>query len=284
MGFPREIQSDRGSNFMPGHFAQALAQLGIKHSVSAPYHPESQGAVERFHGTLKTMLREYTLEYGSNWEEGLPLLLFAAMSTVQESLGYSPAELVFGHGVLDPLKILKEQWLNALPEGIDVQTRFIRMEDIWKIAKENSEVSRDTMKIKFDKNAQSWTFEKGDQVLLYLPKSGESLQAKFQGPFTVSEKVSPLNYVISTPDRRKKSRLCHVNILKAFYAPKDVFTNTHTRDDNVDNILYHPDFPLKNPKALDQLPTRLQHLNTQAQRDILGLIHHFPQLFTDIPR
>lgn len=94
---------------MSGHFAQALPQIGIQHSVSTPYHPDSQGAVEKFHGTLKTMLRKYTLEYGPEWEESLLLLLFAARCTVQKSLGYSTADLVFGHDVRGPHKMLRKQ-------------------------------------------------------------------------------------------------------------------------------------------------------------------------------
>ena len=75
MGLAKEIQSDRGSNFMSTHFQQSLEQLGIRHTVSTPYHPESQGAIERFHGTLKTMLRKCTHEYGSDLEEWLSLSL-----------------------------------------------------------------------------------------------------------------------------------------------------------------------------------------------------------------
>lgn len=41
-----------------------------------------------------------------------PLLLFAATEVTQESLGFSPAELLFGHTVRGPLKLLKEKWLE----------------------------------------------------------------------------------------------------------------------------------------------------------------------------
>ncbi len=41
-----------------------------------------------------------------DWDEGVPLVLFAVRETVQESLGFSPADLVFGHAVRGPLKVL----------------------------------------------------------------------------------------------------------------------------------------------------------------------------------
>ena len=44
-----------------------------------------------------------------DWDEGIHLLLFAVRESVQESLGFSPFELVFGHTLREPLKHLKEK-------------------------------------------------------------------------------------------------------------------------------------------------------------------------------
>ncbi len=88
-------------------FKQTLKSLSIAHRVSSAYHPESQDAIERFHQTLKAMLRKYCMETNKDWDEGIPLVLFAVRESVQESLGFSPAEMVFGHTVQGPLKVLK---------------------------------------------------------------------------------------------------------------------------------------------------------------------------------
>ena len=45
-----------------------------------------------------------------NWDVEIPL--FAAWRSVQESLGFSPFDLVFEHHVRGLLKMLKEQQLN----------------------------------------------------------------------------------------------------------------------------------------------------------------------------
>lgn len=112
-GLPKYIQTDQGSNFMSRVFAKVIRQLHIKHQVSSAYHPESQGALERFHQTLKTMLHTFCVDGGKDWDEQIPFLLFAVRDTIQESLGFSPAELVFGHAVRGPLKILQEQWISC---------------------------------------------------------------------------------------------------------------------------------------------------------------------------
>ena len=51
VGLSRSVQSDQGSNFMSEIFQQVMYELDIKQYKSSAYHPESQGALERFHQT-----------------------------------------------------------------------------------------------------------------------------------------------------------------------------------------------------------------------------------------
>lgn len=96
MGQPKTIQMDQGSSFMSRLFKQVTKQLEITLFRSSAYHPQSQGALERFHSTLKNMLRTYCLNHQQ--DQGIPFVMFAARETVQESLGFSSFELVFGLG------------------------------------------------------------------------------------------------------------------------------------------------------------------------------------------
>ena len=95
VGLPKSVQSDQGSNFMSGIFQQVMHELRIKQYRSSAYHPESQGALERFHWILKNMIRSYCFDTEKDWDEGIHSLLFAVRESVQESLGFSPFELVF---------------------------------------------------------------------------------------------------------------------------------------------------------------------------------------------
>ena len=55
------VESDQGSKFMVGVFQQAMYEFGIKQNVSSAYHPQGQGALERYHQTLKNMMRTILL-------------------------------------------------------------------------------------------------------------------------------------------------------------------------------------------------------------------------------
>jgi len=49
-----------------------------------------------------------------------------------------------------------------------------------------------------------------------FPIPGKPLHAKLHGLYLVEEKLGPVDYVISTPSRRKTKRVCHVNLLKKY--------------------------------------------------------------------
>ncbi|MCP4269703.1 MAG: transposase family protein, partial [Candidatus Brocadiaceae bacterium] len=55
VGVPKTCQHDQGTNFMSKIFQQVLYEMGIQDDHSTAYHPESQGALERFHQTLKLL-------------------------------------------------------------------------------------------------------------------------------------------------------------------------------------------------------------------------------------
>ncbi|XP_068229464.1 uncharacterized protein [Palaemon carinicauda] len=107
-GLPSVIQTDCGTNFTSKVFRDKCAELAIQHNTSVPYHPESQGLVERFHQTLKSVLKIHCYDSGSEWDKALPFALFAIRSHPNSSTGVAPFELVFGHKVRGPLEIMFE--------------------------------------------------------------------------------------------------------------------------------------------------------------------------------
>ena len=124
VGLPKSVQSDQGSNFMSGVFQQVMYELSIHQYKSSAYHPESQGAIERFHQTLKNMLKTYCHQTGKDWDKGVHLLLFAVRNSAQESFGLSTFELVFGHSVRGPLNLYKENLLSEDDSSVNILNYF----------------------------------------------------------------------------------------------------------------------------------------------------------------
>ncbi|XP_028847201.1 uncharacterized protein LOC114796860 [Denticeps clupeoides] len=310
-GLPKLVQTDQGSNFLSRLFKQVLEELQIKHLVSSAYHPQSQGALERFHQTLKSMLRTYCLASAKEWDEGLPLLLVAIRETVQESLGFSPADLVFGHTVRGPLKLLKEAWVaEPLTETnvLDHVSSFReRLHNACATARASLQHAQGSMKARYDQKAVSRSFQPGDRVLVLLPLMGSALQAKFSGPYVVESQLSDTDYVVRTPDRKRKMRVCHVNMLKKY-----VMRDSDATQDNVDppgkgaavlsvasmplldayspeeDGLYLGNVPVSSPRLhnsviLQNLDAHLSHLPLNEREQVMILIRTYKTLFGDVP-
>ena len=297
VGLPKSVQSDQGSNFMSRTFQQVMKELGIEQCRSSAYHPESQGALERFHQTLKTMMKTYCFDTEKDWDEGLHLLLFAVRESVQESLGFSPFELVFGHSVRGPLKLLKEKFLSEDSQNLnllDYVSNFrTRLMKACELAKLNLKSSQKTMKNRYDLNAVEREFKPGDKVLAFLPVPGKPLQAKYFGPYVVSRKVSDVNYVLETPDRRKQNQLCHINMLKLYLdrngsdkrRPMNlVVSSDDTQDENFEqDKIPVTTAKLQNTNVLNNLDAKLSHLSEPQRQDLKEIIQDFKHLFSDIP-
>ena len=142
------------------------------------------------------------------------------------------------HGVtIGPLLLLKEKWLDEDPEKISflkyVATFKDRLFRAGQIAKRNLQESQSKMKVWYDRKAKSRCFEPGDRVLVLFPVVGNPLQAKYSGPYKVVKKISDTNYLVKTPDRRKETQVCHINMLKAYHEkPKSELVTLNNRLNN----------------------------------------------------
>ena len=59
-GLPQQLVSDNGPQFISDEFAAFMKSNGIKHIRCAPYHPASNGAVERLVQTFKKAMKTST--------------------------------------------------------------------------------------------------------------------------------------------------------------------------------------------------------------------------------
>eukprot|EP00731_Ephydatia_muelleri_P017386 Em0010g484a len=106
LGVPDTIHTDQGRNFESKLIKELCQMLGIKKTRTTPYHPQSDGMVERFNRTLLNMLSIAVGEDEMSWDLQLPLLLLAYRTSVHDTTGTSPFELMYGREVRLPEDIM----------------------------------------------------------------------------------------------------------------------------------------------------------------------------------
>ena len=282
VGFPCEILTDQGSNFMSTLLKQVYHLLGIKSLRTTPYHPQTDGLTERFNQTIKHMLRKFVNETGSNWDQWLPYLLFAYREVPQSSTGFSPFELLYGREVRGPLTLLKELWEGGRggEEPVEVVSYVLqmreRLEKMSALAEAHMADVQKRQKTWYDQTARHRIFSPGQKVLVLLPSQESKLLVKWQGPYEVQKRLGPTTYEIATPGRGRSTKVLHVNLLKEWISRPEgkevmLIRRIDEEEDMDDQYL-----PVAAPVVLD-----VEHLADEQQSQVRALCN--PLLFSENP-
>ena len=132
-----------------------------------------------------------------------------------------------------------------------------------------------------------------------LPIPGHTLQARYCGPYIIEEKVNEVDYVVKTSERQKQRRLCHINMLKAYYEKSPcvqdkhvpvtpaVLTTTVTFSQEgegpLEATLSRSELRMRNSDVLANLDKKLSHLPLKERAEVVNLIKEFILLFPDTP-
>ena len=303
IGVPQEILSDQGTQFLSGVMKEVSRLLSIRQLITTPYHPQCNGLVERFNGTLKEMLKRMCAEKPRDWDRYVAPLLFAYREVPQESLAFSPFELLYGRTVRGPMQVLKELWSKEIPSEetkttyqyvLDLKTR---LQETCQIAHENLRKSQNVQKKYFDCKAKDRIFQPGEKVLLLLPTANSKLLLQWKGPFEILQRNGN-DYQIQLADRKTT---VHVNMLKKYYeraeAP-DTSTSgeiTAFLTNETFAAIIEPEDEVEEGTTELQLVTETQNetyrdvhissnLSDSQQQQVRDLIFEFKDIFTDVPR
>ena len=94
-GIPEILHSDQGRNFERTILHRVCAAFGVTKSHTTAYHPQGDGMVERLNRSLLQLLRSY-VDKQYDWEQHLPLLLYAYRTASHSSTGVKPFVLMMG--------------------------------------------------------------------------------------------------------------------------------------------------------------------------------------------
>ncbi|GFV92741.1 retrovirus-related Pol polyprotein from transposon 297 [Trichonephila clavipes] len=293
MGFPREIQCDQGTSFTSALTTEFFERFGILVRHSSVYHPQSN-PVERFHRTLKRLLRVLCLDAGSEWDKHLPSILLALRTVSHESTRYTPSELVYGKNLQTSETLVMEHWMEPEEEGDLVTEHMFKLINRLKSCQEVAINKMEEMQVKrktwYDKNAVKREFKDGDLVLVLATSRANKLAVQWIGPGTILNKISETNYLVEIPGRRETSQIYHINMLKPYYKRPEhviVIINDETQNSLADQEL---EFPyLENNSLVYDFEDVIQaselnkHLHDKQMDLLRELLNKYSKCFSNNP-
>ena len=204
-GLPRKVVTDNGSSFTSEEFRTFMANNGIVHVTTAPYHPSSNGLAERAVQTVKQGLKRTE---GVTIQERLSKFLFTYRLTPQSTTGVPPSTLLMGRRIRSRLD-------GLFP---DMSTRI---EDQQSKQAKNHDTTKPLR-----------SFRVGDRV--YVKDFSVTWT-----PGKVTKVTGPLSYHVEVIDGREVRR--HVDAVRT----RDVLypKPTAPMEDDHDDNFFLPDLP-----------------------------------------
>lgn len=190
-GVPKEIATDRGTEFMSNLFTEVCKLLHINKINSVAYHHQSIGALENSHKVLGNFLRIHCGNNSFQWASWIPYYRFAYNTTVHTETNKTPFELVFGK-------------LCTLPSNLhhpEIIEPLYNFDDYCKKLKYKLQLSQEITKNKLLQNKQNRTknynenlkraMYKPGQLVLIKNETCSKLDKKYLGPFPVVSDKNP---------------------------------------------------------------------------------------------
>ena len=203
--------SDNGPQFTSNEFSLFMKENNIKHVRCAPYHPSSNGLVERFNRTFKQALRA-SMRDGRTLSHRLSDFLLTYRSTPHATTSCTPASL----------------FLNR-----DTRTRFALLQpDVTGqvLSKQADQITS------HDQHSKSRSFDEGQKVMV---RDFHSNSTKWI-PGTISSQAGPLSYVVNVGVGIEWKR--HVEHIRAYSSPTAAEHSADTTsDDGIVDLMPFPE-------------------------------------------
>ena len=287
LGFPQQILTDNGSNFCGKLMKEVYELLRLQHIRTSVYHPQSNGQVERFNGTLIAILKKLVENKPETWDTYIAPALYAYRDVPHGSTGMAPATLLFGRPIAGPLEALKRNWTE---KGIDdternaskyVEELKDRLSTSWTVAANALRKARKKQAQYYNRRAKDRELEIGDQVLLLLPRGNNKLEIEWQGPYPVVEKVSRTNYKVKNGG---KIKTYHINLLKKYVVRTEMNTlmGMAVAEEVESTAELALEYPLHGTETYKDVLIS-DHLKSDQTDQIKGMLARNKSILTDKP-
>ena len=225
-GCPGSIHSDQGRQFESHLFKGLCRLLQIDKTRTTPYHPQSDGLVERQNRTFKEMLSKYISVNQIDWDRYIDGLVLAYNCTPHESTDISPYRMVFGREARIPLDLMTENTSDS--EYVSNEAEYVRklqeeLHNIHTLARDTMKKSMQRQKHYYDRNVIEVTYEVGDMVRRNQQKvavgTKSKLARRWTGPWIITKRLSDVLYQIRH-SKSSKAIIVHADSIKPYRGSK----------------------------------------------------------------
>jgi transposase InsO family protein len=211
-GTPYEVITDRGSALLSDSMKRFEETQKIRHAASTPYHPQTNGMVERMHAMLGACITRLSDGRPDRWDEFLPQTLFSLRVRTHAVTKFSPFYLLYGvhpriPGDTLPLQSSMQPLdeLEKMEERAEFTARMLdELGQDRAAAYHRSKAQEERMKQRYDKDKNVTPSAYGLQDWVKLKHQGKTkFEFEWKGPYFIRGfGIVPETYYIKEPNGR----------------------------------------------------------------------------------
>lgn len=225
-GVPSSILSDNGAAFLGRVVGLLKEEIGFKHKLAAPYHPQTNGLTERFNGTLCRSLKKCVNSANEDWDDLIPSVLFAYRTLKHSTTKFSPYYLLHGKEAQLPIHLelsQTEQIEIPYEEALDRRIGHLlgTFTDALILTKDNIGTMQQMQEERSKRLEKLKTFKEDDLVILYDAAKqnvhGDKFTLRWTGPYYIHKVIGDKTVVLrdkTNPD--KLSQPTSTNLIKHY--------------------------------------------------------------------
>ena len=226
-GVPGRVVSDRGNEFVNRLLANVSRILCINRVSTTPYNPRSDGFVENHNKTLKDQLFHFvdTLKQ-DDWDVFLPTVQLMYNTTVSLATGYTPMLLMTGREAKMPSfnhmdsvnleaqkSVLSNEYVLKMVETMRAYQDFALKQTFKNKERLNVRVRKPLEFVEYEPGQKFMkvrrpisTFKSADEEEAW--KISMKLLERFEGPYTIIRKISPILYDADVDGKEERVHAC----------------------------------------------------------------------------
>ncbi|CAF4644584.1 unnamed protein product, partial [Rotaria sp. Silwood1] len=194
-GTPRCILTDNGTHFTSTLMNELIKQIGSTHLYTTPYHPQSNGQIERYNSTMDAKIAALSNIQKTDWDDQLPFVTFNYNTSIHSSTKQVPFEMMYGRTPILPFDY-QEDNVTIVPDNEHVKKLNQFLTKLNEQARINIIKNQERYKQRYDTNRSDPSYNVGDLVLVKTLNIHSKFNVRYEGPFRIIQTITPKTFIV----------------------------------------------------------------------------------------
>ncbi|CAF4639831.1 unnamed protein product, partial [Rotaria sp. Silwood2] len=174
---------------------ELIKQIGATHLYSTPYHPQTNGQVERYNSTMDAKIAALSNLRKTDWDDQLPFVTFNYNASIHSSTKQVPFEMMYGRSPVLPFDY-QDTNVNISYDSEHAKKLSQFLSKLNEQARINIIKNQERYKQRYDMNRSDPTYNIGDLVLVKTINIRYKFDVRYEGPFRIIQTITPKTFIV----------------------------------------------------------------------------------------